>query len=134
MERNSSFLNSRGHYCAARPARLFLEIVALLPLALLLALRSWKSAGSALLWGMTVGASTRSFASALTRYARRTLPGYSNDAIFAELARHIQAGSRVVVATGDDAAHRARTAERSKFGPASDRRLTRASELGWPRR
>ena len=36
----------------------------------------------------------------MTRYARRTLPGYSNDAIFAELTRHIQAGNRVVVATG----------------------------------
>jgi phosphatidylglycerophosphatase C len=94
-----SFLNFAAGYCRARPGRLFL-VAALLPFALLLALRSWKSAGSALLWGMTVGASTRNFALALIRYARRTLPDYSNDAIFAELTRHIQAGNRVVIATG----------------------------------
>jgi phosphatidylglycerophosphatase C len=94
-----SFFHFAVGYCGGRPGRLLL-VVALLPFALLLALRSWKSAGSALLWGMTVGASTRSFALALRRYARRTLPGYTNDAIFAELARHIQAGNRVVIATG----------------------------------
>src|SRR5882724_11471714 len=94
-----SFFYFTVGYCAGRPARL-LMVVALLPLALLLALRSWKTAGSALLWGMTVGATTRNFALALSSYARRTLPLYTNDAVFAELARHIQAGKRVVIATG----------------------------------
>ena len=94
-----SFFHFSVDYCMGRPARLLL-VVALLPLALLLALRSWKTAGSALLWGMTVGASSRNFALALSSYARRTLPLHSNDAVFAELARHIQAGDRVVIATG----------------------------------
>ncbi|HTA91440.1 MAG TPA: HAD family hydrolase [Polyangiaceae bacterium] len=98
VSRDSFFDFAVGH-CVGRPPRLLL-VIALLPLALLLALRSRKSAGSALLWGMTVGASTRSFALALSRYARHTLPSYSNDAIFVELARHIRAGSRVVIAKG----------------------------------
>jgi hypothetical protein len=74
-----SFFHFSVDYCIGRPARL-LFVVGLLPLALLLALRSWKSAGSALLWGMTVGATTRNFALALSSYARRTLPLYTNDA------------------------------------------------------
>jgi phosphatidylglycerophosphatase C len=98
VSRDSFFYFAVG-YCTARPGRLLL-VIALLPLALALALRSWKSGVSVLLWAMTVGASTRSFALALNHYARHTLPGYANDAIFVELARHIQAGSRVVIATG----------------------------------
>lgn len=99
LVRRDSFFDFAVGYCARRPARLLL-IVALLPCALLLALFSRKNAGSALLWGMTVGVSTRSFARVLRRFARDTLPGYANDAIFLELSRHIQAGSRVVIATG----------------------------------
>ncbi len=72
----------------------------MLPLALLVATRSLRSAGSALLWAMTVGASTRHFVVALRRYAKDTLPSYANEAIFAELARHVRADSRVVIATG----------------------------------
>lgn len=94
-----SFLDFALGYCLRRPARL-LTVGAVLPLAMLLVLRSRVAAGSVMLWAMTVGSSTRSFAGALRRYARRTLPRYAHEAIFAELARHVQAGSRVVIATG----------------------------------
>ena len=94
-----SFFDFALRYCARRPVRLVI-VGALIPLSLLLALRSQRCAGSLLLWAMTIGASTRGFALALRAYARNTLPGYTNEAIFAELARHVQAGSRVVIATG----------------------------------
>jgi len=94
-----SFLDFAFGYCARRPGRL-LVVFALLPLALPLALRSWQRAAALLLWGITFGTSTRSFARALRRYATNTLPGYANDAIFIELAAQIQAGNRVVIATG----------------------------------
>ncbi len=94
-----SFLDFALGYCLRRPARL-LAVGALLPLALLLVLRSRVAAGSLMLWAMTVGSSTRCFAKALQRYARGTLPRYAHEAIFAELSRHVQARSRVVIATG----------------------------------
>jgi len=94
-----SFIDFSLRYCARRPARL-LAVVAALPLALLLRLRSLQAASSVLLWVMTVGAPTRQFVLALRRYAMRTLPGYAHDAIFAELSRHLDAGNRVVIATG----------------------------------
>lgn len=94
-----SFFDFALGYCLRRPARL-LAIGAVLPVALLIALRSRVGAGSAVLWAMTVGSSTRAFVVALRQYAMRTLPRYANDAIFAELARHVRAGRRVVIATG----------------------------------
>jgi hypothetical protein len=94
-----SFFDFAIRYCARRPGRLFV-VAALVPVALLLALRSQRRAGSLLLWAMTVGSSTRRFTVALRRYARHTLPAYANEAVFAELSRHVQAGSRVVIATG----------------------------------
>jgi len=95
-----SFFDFALGYCLKRPARL-LAVGALLPLALLqLALRSRAKAASALLWAMTVGSSTRQFVLELRHYAKNTLPRYANEAIFAELVRHVQAGRRVVIATG----------------------------------
>ncbi|HEY0467877.1 MAG TPA: haloacid dehalogenase-like hydrolase [Polyangiaceae bacterium] len=94
-----SFLDFALGYCLRRPARL-LAVGLLLPLAMLLMLRSRVAAGSLLLWAMTVGSSTRAFAQALRSYARSTLPRYAHEAMFAELARHVQTGKRVVIATG----------------------------------
>jgi phosphatidylglycerophosphatase C len=95
-----SFVDFALGYCLRRPARL-LAVTALLPLSLLLlALRSRTFAASLLLWAMTLGSSTRQLVLALRHYAKHTLPRYANEAIFAELARHVQAGSRVVIATG----------------------------------
>jgi len=94
-----SFLDFVLGYCLRRPGRLLI-VFALLPLSLPLALRSWTRAASVLLWGITLGTPTRSFAHALRRYARDTLPGYANEATFLELAAQIQAGKRVVIATG----------------------------------
>ena len=94
-----SFLDFSFRYCARRPARLLL-VCALAPLAILLATGSQAMAGSVLLWAMTVGGSPRRLVLALRRYARDTLPGYANEAIFRELARHIEAGDAVVIATG----------------------------------
>jgi len=94
-----SFLDFSINYCVRRPARLLL-VLALLPLSLALALRSQARAASVLLWGMTLGTPTRSFVRQLRLYAKDKLPGYANEAIFVELARQIQAGKRVVIATG----------------------------------
>jgi phosphatidylglycerophosphatase C len=94
-----SFIDFSLQYCARRPARL-LALLATLPLALLLRLHSISAASSVLLWAMTVGSSTRQFVLALRRYAKLTLPSYAHEAIFAELARHVAAGDRVVIATG----------------------------------
>jgi phosphatidylglycerophosphatase C len=94
-----SFLDFAFRYCARRPARL-LMVLALLPLALPLALHSRQRGASVLLWAITLGTSTRSFAAALRRYAKETLPSYANEAIFVELASQIRAGNRVVIATG----------------------------------
>ena len=94
-----SFIDFALRYCMRRPLRL-LAVVATLPLALLMRLRSASSAASTLLWVMTVGASTRHFVMALRRYAQLTLPGYAHEAIFSELNRHLVAGDRVVIATG----------------------------------
>lgn len=94
-----SFLDFLFGYCSRRPARLLL-VGLLLPLALALTLRSQRRAASLLLWGVTLCTSTRSFARALSRYARDTLPASANDAIFLELSEQIQAGHRVVIATG----------------------------------
>jgi phosphatidylglycerophosphatase C len=94
-----SFLDFSRRYCFARPARLLL-IALLLPLSLLVALRSRRHAGSILLWAMTVGGSTRAFVLALRRYARDALPSYANEFVFSELSRHVRAGARVVIATG----------------------------------
>jgi len=87
------------HYCARRPAR-WLALLAVLPLAALMRLRSVGAAASVLLWAITVGASTRRFVVALRRYARLKLPHHAHEAIFAELTRHVQAGDCVVIATG----------------------------------
>lgn len=94
-----SFLDFALGYCARRPARLLL-ITLLLPVALALALRSWRRAAAMLLWVITLGTSTCSFARALQRYAKQTLPRYANDAIFGELSAQLRAGHRVVIATG----------------------------------
>jgi phosphatidylglycerophosphatase C len=94
-----SFLDFAFRYCARRPAR-FLAVAVVLPLALIMKLRSTRAAASVLLWAMTVGSSTRNFVLALRQYAKGTLPDYAREAIFAELARHLRAGSRVVIATG----------------------------------
>jgi phosphatidylglycerophosphatase C len=94
-----SFLDFATRYCLRRPARVLL-LVAMLPLAALLRLRSSRAALSALLWAITIGTSTRSFVVALQRYAARTLARCAHEAIFQELHRHLQAGDRVVIATG----------------------------------
>ena len=94
-----SFLDFALRYCAARPLRLLI-VSCFVPLAVALRLRSLKSAGSILLWAMTVGTSTRYFVGALRRYAERTLPRYANEHIFAELTRHLSEGKRVIIATG----------------------------------
>jgi phosphatidylglycerophosphatase C len=99
LVRRDSFLDFSSRYCVRRPWRL-LMVGATLPLALLAAARSFSAAASVLLWAMTLGASTRSFVIALRHYARDTLPDYANEAIFAELTRHLEAGSRVFIATG----------------------------------
>lgn len=94
-----SFIDFSLHYCARRPARL-LAILAVLPLAALLRLRSVGAAASVLLWAMTVGTSTRGFVMALRRYAELKLSRHAHEAIFAELTRHVRAGDSVVIATG----------------------------------
>ncbi len=94
-----SFIDFSIRYCLHRPWRLLL-VGPLLPFALLLALRWERTAGSSLLWAMTVGTSTRRFVLALRRYARRSLPDYAHDAIFEQLTGHLSAGDRVVIATG----------------------------------
>jgi phosphatidylglycerophosphatase C len=94
-----SFIDFSTRYCSARPAR-FLLIIPLLPLSLLLLLvRSQGAAGSVLLWGMTLGTSTRSFVLALREYASRTLPSFAHDSIFEELVK-LREGHQVVIATG----------------------------------
>jgi len=99
LVKRDSFLDFACGYCARRPGRLLL-VLALLPVALPLSLRSWQRAASLLLWGMTLGTTTRSFVRALRRYATDTLPGHADDAIFDELSAQLQAGNRVVIATG----------------------------------
>jgi phosphatidylglycerophosphatase C len=94
-----SFFDFAVRYCMARPERLLI-VMATVPLAMLAAVRSRATAGSVLLWAMTVGSSTRSFVVALRRYARHTLPRHANVAIFEEFARHVRQGNRVVIATG----------------------------------
>jgi phosphatidylglycerophosphatase C len=94
-----SFLDFAFGYCVRRPVRL-LFVLSLLPLALPLALHSWRRAAALLLWGLTLGTSTRRFVRALHRYARETLPSHANDAIFLELTAELQAGHQVVIATG----------------------------------
>jgi phosphatidylglycerophosphatase C len=93
-----SFFDFAVGYCLARPGRLLL-MVAVLPVALLLALRSRTAGGSTLLWAMTLGLSTRRFVLLIRHYARHTLPSYAHDAIFEELERHVREGDRVVIAT-----------------------------------
>jgi phosphatidylglycerophosphatase C len=100
LVRRDSFIDFSFAYCRARPLR-WLLIVPLLPVALLLLLlRSQAAAGSVLLWAMTLGCSTRSFVIALRSYATSTLTKYAFEEIFAELARHVREGSRVVIVTG----------------------------------
>jgi phosphatidylglycerophosphatase C len=94
-----SFLDFSVRYCLQRPGR-FVVLAAVLPLAMLLGMRSRSAAASVLLWAMTVGGSTRRFVLALRQYARLILPSYANEAIFEELARHLREGRRVVIATG----------------------------------
>jgi phosphatidylglycerophosphatase C len=99
LVRTDSFLDFSTRYCAARPGRL-LMVGAMLPLAMLGALHSRETAGSMLLWAMTVGCPTRRFAMALARYARQALLDHANEAVFAELTRHLERGDRVIIATG----------------------------------
>jgi len=94
-----SFLDFAFSYCLRRPARL-LFVIALLPLAFSIAIRSTRRGAALLLWALTLGTSTRSFVRALHRYARERLPSYANEAIFVELATQLRAGHRVVIATG----------------------------------
>jgi phosphoserine phosphatase len=94
-----SFLDFAVRYCVKRPVRLAL-LTATLPLALLSGLRSRVAAGSVLLWAMTVGSSTRSFARTLRAYAKSTLPKFANEVTFEELTCHVKEGRRVVIATG----------------------------------
>ena len=86
-------------YCLRRPARLVL-LALTLPWAGWCALRSTERALSALLWGLTLGASTRRLVRELRRYGREVLPSAANEAIFGELTRHLRAGDRVFIATG----------------------------------
>lgn len=94
-----SFLDFALGYCARRPVRL-LFVGALLVLALPLAVCSWRRSAALLVWGLTLGTSTRNFVRALQRYAKETLPSHANDAIVVELGAQIRAGHRVVIATG----------------------------------
>ncbi len=95
-----SVIDFSWRYCAKRPWRL-LMLALLLPLAAIMTRATKKtSAPSVLLWAMTVGASKRRFVRELQRYAAHILPGYVNEGIFNELARHLQSGERVVIATG----------------------------------
>lgn len=94
-----SFFNFSVRYCLVRPVRLVL-VLAVLPLALLGLTRSRTAAGSVLLWAMTVLVPTRSYVRALRSFAVRSLPGRAHEETFAELARQIEAGRRVVIATG----------------------------------
>jgi phosphoserine phosphatase len=86
-------------YARAHPARLPFVIL-LAPVSMLLLARSQKAAGSVLLWAMTVGVSPRSFVRALRRYARSTLRRHTREPVFLELERQLDAGARVVIATG----------------------------------
>ena len=99
LVRTDSFLDFSRRYCAERPGRL-LMVGAMLPLAMLGALHSRETAGSMLLWAMTVGCPTRRFVTALIRYARHTLLDHANEAAFTELTRHLERGNRVIIATG----------------------------------
>jgi phosphatidylglycerophosphatase C len=100
LVRRDSLLDFCFRYGFARPVRL-LFVLSLLPLALaLLVTRSQGAAGSVLLWAMTLGSSPRAFLLALRGYASGTLPRYAHDSIFDELRRHVDEGSRVLIATG----------------------------------
>jgi phosphatidylglycerophosphatase C len=99
LVRRDSFMDFAVRYCRSRPARLVL-LCAVSPLAGVFALRSIAAGSSVLLWAMTVGTSTRCFLLALRAYATRTLPQHAHSSIFQELTRHLQAGRRVVIATG----------------------------------
>jgi phosphatidylglycerophosphatase C len=99
LVRRDSFLDFSLRYCRERPGRLVLA-AALLPVAACFRLRSLAAAASVVLWGMTLGVSARQFHAALGRYAREVLPGLVNQAVFAELERHLREGRSVVVATG----------------------------------
>lgn len=94
-----SFLDFSVRYCLRRPAR-FLLILLLLPLTALALTRSRRRAASVLLWATTVGSSTRAFVLELRRYATEILPSYAHESIFSELSAQLQAGQRVVIATG----------------------------------
>ncbi len=94
-----SFFDFALGYCARRPW-CWPVVGPLIPIALVIALRSERVAGTLMLWALTFGGSTRAFVLAMRQYARSTLPAYANEAIFEELERHVQAGSRVIIATG----------------------------------
>lgn len=94
-----SFVDFSLGYCLARPWRLLL-VGLLAPIAGLMWWRSMRKAASILLWGMTVGASTRSFVLALRRYGERRLPRFTHEAVCAELLQRVSQGERVVIATG----------------------------------
>ena len=94
-----SFVDFSLGYCLVRHWRLAL-VGLLAPLAGLMWWRSMRKAASILLWGMTVGGSTRSFVLALRRYGARRLPRLSHELVWAELVRRLSQGERVVIATG----------------------------------
>lgn len=94
-----SFFNFSVRYCLLRPVRLVL-VLAVLPLIPLALARSRTAAGSVLLWAMTVLVPTRSYVRALRSFAARSLPGRAHEETFAELRRQVEAGRRVVIATG----------------------------------
>ena len=83
-----SFVDFSLGYCLARPWRLLL-VGLLAPIAGLMWWRSMRKAASILLWGMTVGASTRSFVLALRRYGERRLPRFTHEAVCAELVSRL---------------------------------------------
>ena len=100
LVKRDSFLDFSVRYCLRHPLRV-LPVLVLLPVAgLFLAMGSLRRAASALLWGMTLGVSTRRFALELRQYSREVLPRYACEFIFSELSRHAAEGRRVVIATG----------------------------------
>jgi phosphoserine phosphatase len=94
-----SFVDFSSRYCVARPWRLLL-VCLMAPLAGVFRWRSLQAASSVLLWAMTVGGRTRSFVLALREYGTQRLPLLANEPLWAELARRLEQGEHVVIATG----------------------------------
>jgi phosphatidylglycerophosphatase C len=94
-----SFVDFSLRYCLARPWRMLLVCLTA-PVAFVLRWHSLKAASSVLLWAMTVGGRTRGFVLALRKYGSKRLPLLANEPLWAELARRLEQGAHVVIATG----------------------------------